>query len=258
MPPRINTSRHEISKISHGFGYDSRTHDYKVVRIVRYLAWTGRKTSYEIWSLAQPSWKALSVLPPVDDFRPSSRSIFVSGAVHWVHGRVHGIWMHEANPTIVSFDMSDEVFGEITMPQVMMIKSHRIISRYRNSLAVLQWDFVLDDAKQKQLDMWVMKEYGVVESWTKLLTVKLPEYIHSIRRLGFRNNGEALIRYVNHPRARKTSRHVQKLLNPHSDDIGDFEAQGSRFLEYKLVEPFVESLILLDHPSAISTNILKG
>ncbi|XP_050383768.1 F-box/kelch-repeat protein At3g23880-like [Argentina anserina] len=251
LPRLIDKRPSEVDRISYGFGYDLCPDDYKVLRIVMYKRNkpnTERKTSYEIWSLKRPSWRGLSVLPPVDDSDPRWRSpIFVRRAVHWVHHREGS-----RNRPIVSFDMSNEVFGEIMLPEVMRNKRRpMVISRYGNCLEILQWD---DLGPLNSVDMWLMMEYGVVESWTKLVTVKLVPT--SFERLGFRNNGDVVIRIRsrNNPNGvTEIKEYEQKLLSPVSVDMVDFSLGG--FWEYLLVKPFEETLVLLDHPSAISSSL---
>ncbi|XP_050383752.1 F-box/kelch-repeat protein At3g23880-like [Argentina anserina] len=245
LPRLIDKSRREVDRrISYGFGYDLRTDDYKVLRIVI----TQGNTSYDIWSLKRPCWRGLSVLPPVDDFDPTWRHapIFVRGAVHWVHHQEK-----EGDGPIVSFDMSNEVFGEIMIPEVMRNKRTMVISRYGNCLATLQWDVYSEEG----VDMWLMMEYGVVESWTKLVTVKsVPT---SFKRLGCRNNGDVVIKIrrsdsFDHNTKKVTMRYKQKLLSPVSVDMVSFPVVG-RFSEYLLVEPFEETLVLLDRQTRVKT-----
>jgi F-box interacting protein len=207
------------------FGYDSPTNDYKVLRFVSYRE--DKKTSWEIWSLAQPSWRSLSVVLPVDDFRAHGHTAFVRGAVHWVHEVKHKAY------SIVSFDMSSELFGEMMILPEALRKEEVYILKHGYSLA-----FIDKTVKGPQVDMWVMKEYGVAESCAKLLATKMPPP-NLFRVLGFRNSGEAV---VSNPR-------WQKFLNPKTNEIGDFPTNG--YCDF--VQPFVESLVLLDQPNAISS-----
>ncbi|KAK9016786.1 hypothetical protein V6N11_079280 [Hibiscus sabdariffa] len=47
-------------------------------------------------------------------------------------------------------------------------------------------------------ELWVMKEYGVVDSWTKVLILpRDDEYLSVSRVLGFRKNGEVLLEVDN-------------------------------------------------------------
>ncbi|KAG5544847.1 hypothetical protein RHGRI_017341 [Rhododendron griersonianum] len=45
--------------------------------------------------------------------------------------------------------------------------------------------------QEKSWSIWVMKDYGVTSSWTKLLNVGIGEGVH--RLIGFRREGELLI-----------------------------------------------------------------
>ena len=63
----------------------------------------------------------------------------------------------------------------------------RTVTELKGSLAMLV--FPSEDRKKKMyLDVWVMLEFGVWESWTRLLSIQLP--LHLERPLGFRKNGE--------------------------------------------------------------------
>ncbi|KAH7855467.1 hypothetical protein Vadar_025186 [Vaccinium darrowii] len=80
---------------------------------------------------------------------------------------------------------------------------------------------------------WVMKEYGVVESWTKLYTVDMPDGITHV--FGFRRSGELLMAmrggdFVSYHRGSKC---VEKL--------------GMRAVKLSnYAASYVESLVLLD------------
>lgn len=136
--------------------------------------------------------------------------------------------------------MTSELFGEMMIPQVLR-KENVIISRYMNSLGLFEYPEL---GEGQQLNMWVMKEFGVVESWAKLFTIQLPGNQNIILR-GFRNNGEAVITCL----AKREC--AQKLLNPKTNDIGDFQTNGYDCYDCK-VKPFVETLVLIDQPYAIS------
>lgn len=144
--------------------------------------------------------------------------------------------------------MSSELFGEMMILPEALRKEEVYILKHGNSLA-----FIDKVVRGPQVDMWVMKEYGVADSWVKLITIQLPA-AESIGLSGFRNNGEAVINYFHS----YTDKFMQKILNPKINDIGDFEVKGCWFGEYKFVEPFVESLVLLDQPNAISSSKLKS
>ncbi|TQD94331.1 hypothetical protein C1H46_020145 [Malus baccata] len=123
------------------------------------------------------------VLPEKFFPRPYTRdgeNAFVRGALHWI--QKNGV-----QHFIVSFDLSTEVFGEITMPEPdstwkkrkltfqpgTLLNGFSRICRYGESLAFFEKSPDTYSASESGmlLSMWVMKEYGVAESWIKLYTV---------------------------------------------------------------------------------------
>ncbi|KAK8503643.1 hypothetical protein V6N12_024815 [Hibiscus sabdariffa] len=69
---------------------------------------------------------------------------------------------------ILRFDLSTEEFILISLPQSLIgLWSGLSILKYgESSIAV-----ILTPSHGKLYELWVMKEYGVVESWTKVLTL---------------------------------------------------------------------------------------
>ncbi|XVE50344.1 hypothetical protein DITRI_Ditri01bG0154900 [Diplodiscus trichospermus] len=129
---------------------------------------------------------AVSPKYAVHDIKPST---FVNGATHSVgyqRGKDGGY-----RNAILGFDISTEEFHVIGLPESLIDSFPRDLSimKYEeSSIAVLKCDW--EDGEQ--LDLWVMKEYGVVGSWTKVL--HLTEQNGRIPWvLGFRKNGEILL-----------------------------------------------------------------
>ncbi|KAM5583416.1 F-box protein CPR1 [Rosa sericea] len=219
------------------FGYDSHTNDYKVLRSVNNFY--GKRTACEVWSLARGSWKIISagVVPayfrPLDysdrghDVSLSNKHAFVNGALHWIPSPKG--YPDEVS-YIVSFDLFSERFSKIMIPTASEI-AHVSILRYRESLALLV------QSSEKLLHLWVMKEYSVVESWTKLSTLPLQERIWC--PLGFRKSGEVLLKmYVS----------GVQLVDPNT---GQVTSELNQLRMYNFMDPFVRSLLLFDQPNAI-------
>lgn len=219
------------------FGYDSHTNDYKVLRSVNYFH--AKQTACEVWSLARRSWKILSAGVVPAYFRPldysdredvvfSNKHAFVNGALHWIP---HPKRNKDEIRYIVSFDMFSERFAKIMTPMALEI-GHVSISRYKVSLALLVQN------REKLLHVWVMKKYGVVESWAKLSTLALQERIWY--PLGFRKSGEVLL---------KMYYWGVQLVDPRSGQVTGMLNQRR---SYNSMDYFVRSLLLLDEPNAIS------
>ncbi|XP_050882531.1 F-box/kelch-repeat protein At3g23880 [Lathyrus oleraceus] len=138
---------------SYGFGYDLVSNVYKVVVVF----WcSGVKTVVKIHTLGTDFWKSVEAFP----FRcvPLGRSgIFVSGTINWLplkDGRVRSF--------VVSFDLRTESYRRILQPDYGKLKP----DAEQLSLGVLRDCLCL----VSHHDVWIMKEFGNKESWTKLFT----------------------------------------------------------------------------------------
>ncbi|CAN6676487.1 unnamed protein product [Malus baccata var. baccata] len=225
------------------FGYDSLTNDYKVLRIV-----TVRNSllGVEVYSLANGCWTSLSttataVFPAYlcSGFLRKSKDAFFKGAMHWVLPRDRNSKEH----LIVSFDFGTELFHEIVMPEgFRKTGCPCYILRYGDSLALVQIDnggehFVYG------LHLWVMKEYGAVKSWTKLdnNNVLFKGY-RPTSPLGF-NSCDELVMKILVDGDRRAIVVDFKTGNKNAATVLD---------GYSSMNPFVQSLILLSQPNAVS------
>ncbi|XP_026384037.1 F-box protein CPR1-like [Papaver somniferum] len=195
-----------VKDIIYGFGYDQKTCDYKLIRVVSYRRYD-TDSEVLVYTLGSNSWKKNENIPynivgATVSTKPSN------GAVHWVAKK----GMNKMDPTkatkvIVSLDIAEEVTKEIQMPSCF--KTHPVSVE---DLGVLGEDLYLsvEDDREDKFDVWVMKEYGVADSWTKMLSVSREEinwlspkanYWHSLQELEwlsltplqlFRKKGEIL------------------------------------------------------------------
>lgn len=95
----------------------------------------------------------------------------VCGKLHWLH---NSCWV-EPHPHIGSFDLKTEMFGVIEFPPDR---------QYMDELGVVGLCCFLysrsDDPIPDSIEIRVMKEYGVKESWVKLMAVDHPFSASSI------------------------------------------------------------------------------
>ncbi|KAK6151793.1 hypothetical protein DH2020_014428 [Rehmannia glutinosa] len=143
-----------------GFGYNESDDDYKVVGIFNVF---GNGCVYEsvvkVYSLRTNSWKRIEDFKggiPLDD-----SGKFASGKLHFPasQGLLDSKWV------IVSLDLKSEVYGIVEKPNYGE-------GPFDSSLGVLGGCiFVLCDYQKTQADLWVLKEYGIKESWTKVVTI---------------------------------------------------------------------------------------
>lgn len=145
-----------------GFGFDETEKDYKVIKIVyAIMIRHGRprrvllgNSEVQVCSLRSPTWRRLGNATNHLEVTPSQP--LINRRLHWTSRGTR--W----NIRIVSFDLSDEQFREVPVPKSMDLRRHRyhlVELRGCLSAAVLLPSGVLK--------IWVMKEYGMKESWIK-------------------------------------------------------------------------------------------
>ena len=187
--PNVTFRTNRDCKVSIGFGVDAKTNDYKVVRLVNVLNNPNipkDRPVVEVYSLATGEWRRVAALPPIcTPVRDSKPQRFVNKALHWLAFRRSDD--PKTHSFILVFDLEDEAFREILLPEVPNSPSASV-SVYGNSIAFSQ-------RMSDNLNIWVMKEYGVAFSrWTKVCTVSdhgLGEVIPY--PVGFRRNGEVVL-----------------------------------------------------------------
>ncbi|KAL8505458.1 hypothetical protein ACS0TY_016632 [Phlomoides rotata] len=145
--------------LKHGFGFDELNDDLKVFGSLHFYETDGTlHTSSKVYSLRSNSWKG--------DEDEDEDSVYVTGkcAGVYVSGKLH--WQKQDKCEIVTFDLSSHVFGVIELPSYLGF-------RYTSSLGVHKGCLIAValHPTYKHLDIWLMKEYGVKDSWDKVITV---------------------------------------------------------------------------------------
>ncbi|KAK8558903.1 hypothetical protein V6N12_042195 [Hibiscus sabdariffa] len=223
-----------------GFGFDPRTNDYKLL-IVAVCKGDGSFEPY-LFSLNGNCWKRVAANPP-NSTSGSKDMTFVNGAVHWLGFR--GRKNFGYNCAILGFDTSMEEFFEMKLPESLFGLCHidlSIMKYGESSIAV-----TTHPAAAELHELWVMKEYGVVDSWTKVLTLhRVDMYAWIPRVLGFRKNGEVLLR-VDDVKIASLDLNRQQMDAPLYLNWQKMELHGVEVGGYlQSVHSYVESLVLLD------------
>ncbi|KAL4377644.1 hypothetical protein GQ457_02G031820 [Hibiscus cannabinus] len=185
----------------------------------------------------------VSAVQPNYAFRRQTSLPFVNGAVHWLGNRKRngGGYSH----VILGFDMSVEEIFEINLPENLIDLCHAdlTIMKYgESSIAVSTYK-----AYAELHDLWVMKEYGLVESWTKVLTLhRVVLNTDFPRVMGFRKNGQVLLQEHNLKIASLDLNSQQMGASLHLN-CQEIELPGLHFwTDLIYVDNYVESLVLLD------------
>ncbi|KAJ8768956.1 hypothetical protein K2173_023951 [Erythroxylum novogranatense] len=142
-----------------GLCYDYVSHGYKLV-FIEQTCFDARKA--KVYELSKKEWRKISSSPAGD--MQHHQPALVKGALHWVG--VHDV---TTRCLVIVFDVSSEVFGDMDLPfhASLSDKFSKVVS-LGESLACFygHWD-------SKLWDIWVMKQYGVSSSWTKMFRLDL-------------------------------------------------------------------------------------
>ncbi|XP_058721861.1 F-box/kelch-repeat protein At3g23880-like [Vicia villosa] len=179
---------------SYGFGYDLVNDVYKAVVVFRY---SGVKTEVKVHTLGTNFWKSVERFP--FGCVPCSRSgTFVSGTINWL------AFKDETDESfIVSFDLGTESYQEILQPNYGDNLDCSSLGVLRDCLCLISYH-----------DVWIMKEFGNKDSWTKLFVntdpgrcyYSLSEVIHTF-------SDHQFLLEASHSRAKKLILHDPKTGN---------------------------------------------
>lgn len=155
------------SYLTIGVGYQRRTNDYKIVRIVSDYTIPMKKRS-EVYSLNRDCWREIDIGPGVNvDIFCST--VFVNDCIHWSTGR----WTKTELSFVLAFDMNTDEFKDLKLPKYREKKNGYKCDEFGPYLGVLNGKLALIvcfSKKCKNIDfctIWIMKEYGVDESWIR-------------------------------------------------------------------------------------------
>ncbi|KAH7867120.1 hypothetical protein Vadar_029040 [Vaccinium darrowii] len=143
--------------VVYGFGYDASIDDYKVVGFL-YECRDGIFYGAKVCTLRSDSWRRIGDFPRCDITFKNRSGVFANGALHWN--------ARETDGNIVSLDLAKETYGEVSKPNKDRAHGHlyETLCDFHGCLGVL-YDY------RAYADVWVMKEYGTRESWTKLVVI---------------------------------------------------------------------------------------
>ncbi|XP_075639057.1 F-box/kelch-repeat protein At3g06240-like isoform X2 [Castanea sativa] len=171
-----------------GLAYHSQKNDFKILRLVTFqgsLEEPDPPTEAEVYTLSTDSWRKV-VLAELSDLNVGyiyhqSPYIFLNGALHCIVANKHCSF-------ILSFDINDERFHKIMLPLDFLDVYQSYLTVFKGSLAYI----ILSNHRATvgiMCHLWVMKEYGVAESWTrKCVPIDWCHHFH-----GCTDNGELLI-----------------------------------------------------------------
>uniref|UniRef100_A0A5B7BYK1 F-box domain-containing protein n=1 Tax=Davidia involucrata TaxID=16924 RepID=A0A5B7BYK1_DAVIN len=185
FPNPISPSQ-QTREMTIGFGYCSKRNEYKIVEIIHSSTLGDLRSEVYVCTVGDGSWRGIGNVPYVMIRWQLASKVFLNGALHWFSELPANL--------IVSFDIANEVFGVIPGPGID-------VGQGSYALGVLSGCFSITDSSfRDRVEIWVMKEYGVEESWVKCFAINFDQVgwnIRYIRILCSQKNGEILMLYNN-------------------------------------------------------------
>ncbi|KAH7859649.1 hypothetical protein Vadar_003757 [Vaccinium darrowii] len=167
------------SSVGMGIGFSPKSNEYKVVKVFDWSALYVYSLSKGIWrEVGAPSFKISGDL---------KSNVCVNGVVHWASD--------SPSNSIVCFNVADEVFDVIPYPAGGLRQGGFSLAVFSGCLGVIEYE------ENNCIDIWVMKDYNVRESWTRSFTINLKNQFwwdcKDVQVLCVQKNGEILMRYRN-------------------------------------------------------------
>ena len=226
------------SPVTLRFVYHSENNDYEVVKI---SALALPLHEVEVYTLSSDSWKKVVISLTIGIFLWHQNyhlpAPLVSGALHWM-AQNRGV----GSRVILSFDVNSETLRKLALPKYSTHASP-LIGLFKGKLALSTWEYNYGNSDFRYC-IWMMKEYGVVESWNKLFVIG--SFKQNIHWSAFTKYGSLILCFVNHRVERKGFEFV--LID--TETLHEKKDPDIKYPSY--VATFKESLLLLDGANVVS------
>ncbi|XAR55275.1 hypothetical protein NMG60_11035306 [Bertholletia excelsa] len=154
-------------EVALAFGFHPLTKEYKLDRIVHSCTcWGGvrglKESVVQVLRPGDANWRGIGEAPFLVEQQPPE--VLVNGRLHWLalpdkqRGTQNG--SHCSPKSIVSFDIADEKFREIPRPDCEVLNNFNL-AVLGGCLSAVVW------CHFENFEIWIMKYYGVKESWVK-------------------------------------------------------------------------------------------
>lgn len=178
LPPPRYPVGYIVLPFNYGFGFDPITGVYKVIQLSETTQelpeqdeefWYHRgmiSARIDLYNSVSNSWKEIedSKVPNVC-YLHNGYELLYNGAIHWA------IMAPNNAPYILCFDVITETFRLIDFHEnVSTLERGMRLMELNDSLALVRYSH-RKTGQYCNTEIWVMKEYGVKESWTKQFVI---------------------------------------------------------------------------------------
>ncbi|XP_057784836.1 F-box protein CPR1-like [Salvia miltiorrhiza] len=173
-----------------GFGASKISGRYKAVSISSKPYGYDDKLDCHVYTLGTGSWRRLEGNPCVHQY---GEGAFVNGNFHWI------VYMNGEASWISCFDLETECFSFFKAPPYLAQGFLRRTTTL-SALSGCLWFCKVtseyedeDDGWRCEVSIWIMKEYGVDESWSKEYVIPLDDETQSVDPIKVFENGDLLM-----------------------------------------------------------------
>ncbi|KAF6167271.1 hypothetical protein GIB67_043132 [Kingdonia uniflora] len=177
-----------------GMGFSLSSQEFKVVQVRTYsvVGANTHSSRFEVFTLGTQGRRTAGSLP----YRLRCSCLYFNGSLHWIVHYEYSNMGSESFTTlrIVSFNLDSEAIGEFPKPEINFTSKLERTKSRTYLLGVLGdylslWDFQISDP----IEVWVMKDYKVKESWTKQYSIIQSQLSYCVEPLCLRKNGDLLL-----------------------------------------------------------------
>ncbi|XP_050231507.1 F-box protein CPR1-like [Mercurialis annua] len=158
---KIHSSDHLLD----GFGYDPVSDDYKLIRIRTANDEREKRSRAMVYSVKHNCSRRMEDFP-YDVHQSRNWGTLVGSCLHWIVYEPDD-YVYDHDKLIVAFNLEDERFGRVPIPDVLKSEDHCLIELGEVGGCLSMCTDVNDDMS---VEIWVMKEYGIRESWIKIFS----------------------------------------------------------------------------------------
>ncbi|KAL9659974.1 hypothetical protein QQ045_024784 [Rhodiola kirilowii] len=205
----FNSKQKKKDRYVYGFAQvEEGVFSYKVGMIRYRNEYLDTVVTIELYSSSERCWRRLKdccIFEHSEDISNSNgwpcQGAILNGKFHFMN------WYSRQDPYIVTFDINTESFGRLEIPSFIRHDSNKcdvansVLTKFdEDSLCLLLIHIIDGDhGGETYVDVWIMKEYNIVESWTKKGTawpITDPDYVdvlgfcNSIKGVFFQSMGE--------------------------------------------------------------------
>ncbi|XP_074270161.1 F-box protein CPR1-like [Silene latifolia] len=185
--PLLPSPPHHPRWIHFGFGFDQINRDYKIVRVVQLHHFSqDHPREVHVFSFLTNSWIQATHFPHFLS-HPISNAKLLRNSLHWIATTTHPLvfdmtgllWRGSLDDfvydyVLLAFDLHFHTFTVLPLPDYHLGDAAQELAVPRLCVGVFGESLFLQVEHGPKfgrcVDIWVMSEYGVKSSWTKLLS----------------------------------------------------------------------------------------